>query len=199
MAWTAYTLGTVTGKNAVATAASIISEKLGEFVYDSSANTCSYTFKGVTYTVPATTSTSSSSNSCILSLNTDTGEFCVSQATALGSGAPIKDYVYAAVFLLQTDVGTEELAPLSQSSSAYKLATMFTTAMTNSTPAENKTNYFVMMPVCTNYLYSSDAKFNFKLVVNMFTTNNAAVTVGSIIQVGGQSFLCVAPTLFEKL
>lgn len=200
MAWTAYALGAETPKNIISVAADIISEKLGEFVYDSSANTCTYTFKGVTYTIQATNSTTSSSSQYVLSLNADTGEFCIGCKDALGSGADAKRYISAAIFLLQTESGTEVLAPVDVNiSTSQKLYEMFTGSYASTASATNYSTHFVMMPVCTNYFYSSNVGYRYKLVVNMFTTNGASVAAGTTIQVGGQNFLCVAPTLFEKL
>ena len=198
MAWEIHSLGTNSLSELYAGAAEIITEKLGNCVYDSSSNRFTYDYGGQTYYVPAYSSSTKYDD--MLFLNTDTGEFCLSFATTASAASNLGGFVHAGIFRLQVDEETTELAPIGKTSFSKQVYMIFSIGYPQS---ENTSNFLTLVPVVTLYQYTDEynpvSRHQYKIVVNMFTSCVKHIAVGATIQVAGQDFICIAPALFVKM
>ena len=197
MAWKAYALGSGSIDH-LARCAEIITEELGACTYNASGPNFSYTYDGVTHTVNCQAGKMASQ---ILFLNDETGEFILSfsDVTSINKSTNIDDFLICAVLLLEKADGTTGLAPLVNYADTKPGRYFSIPALDEG--SNWKTN-IVLVPMLTNGKYSNAADMNnvnFRPVVNMFTGAISGISVGTTIQVAGQNFLCVAPTMFEKL
>lgn len=197
MAWKSYALGSGSIDH-LARCAEIITEELGTCTYNSSSRKLSYTYDGVTYEVGCV---AGDINHQILFLNDKTGEFILSYSgnNYLTSSTTINNVLICAILLVERADGTKVLAPM-VSYADTKPSRYFSIPALDE--GSNATTDIVLVPMVTNGKYNNlnyPYPDNFRPVINMFTGAIRGINVGTTIQVAGQNFLCVAPTMFEKL
>jgi hypothetical protein len=199
MGWKCYANNPMTLEELRTATAEKLSEIFGSCVADTTGVTLSY--GGNDYVVPISYSSNLTTYKSMLFVNDETGSFILSFPT---STYPKFDYnrnyyIYGALLEIQTESNKTELVPCNDDKKYYAraLGLMFNSGVSGD---YNVTDFVSLVPLTTGGLYNTAvARSLFRPVVGLFNSNVSGISVGAVIEVSGQQFMCVSAGLFVKL